>query len=92
MGGMLRSPAVLFVSLLATVCNLWSPLFAQRGAPDLTQAQEYTLGKVSSNDALGGNNDAVKVPAGATFTLLDIDGPGTIAHEWFTISSKTRTT
>ena len=27
-----------------------------------------------------------KVAPGATFTVLDVDGPGTISHIWFTIA------
>lgn len=60
---------------------------AQGHAPDLTVQQTYTVHKVSSNDPTGGNADAVKVAAGETKTLLDVDGPGTVSHLWFTISS-----
>ena len=73
--------------LAAALCLAASSLSAQHNAPDLTQPQQYTMHKVSSNDPLGTNNDAAKLAAGATLTLLDVDGPGTISHEWFTISS-----
>ena len=32
------------------------------------------------------NADARKVAPGATFTVLDADGPGSISHIWFTIA------
>jgi hypothetical protein len=76
--------AIVFCALL---CFTAPALVAQHNAPDLTQPQQYTMHKVSSNDPLGTNNDAVKLAGGAMLTLLDVDGPGTIAHTWFTISS-----
>ncbi|MCB8931898.1 MAG: DUF2961 domain-containing protein [Fimbriimonadaceae bacterium] len=44
--------------------------------------------RASSFDRSGGNADYVKVPAGATHTLAEIEGAGRITHLWFTISSK----
>ena len=54
--------------------------------PDLTRQQTYTVHRVSSTDPLGANDDSRKVPAGGTFTVMDVDGPGTISHIWFTIA------
>ena len=54
--------------------------------PDLTRQQTYTPHRVSSTDPLGANADSRKVAPGATFTVMDVDGPGTISHIWFTIA------
>lgn len=54
--------------------------------PDLTQQQTYTPHRASSTDPKGGNADARRVAPGETYTVLDVDGPGTIAHIWFTIA------
>ena len=44
--------------------------------------------RVSSFDRSGGNADYVKLPAGETVTLAEVQGAGRITHLWFTISSK----
>jgi hypothetical protein len=54
--------------------------------PDLTQQQTYTPHRASSTDPTGANHDFRTVAPGATLTVLDVDGPGTIAHIWFTIA------
>jgi hypothetical protein len=54
--------------------------------PDMTRQQTYTPHRASSADPLGANADSRKVAPGATFTVLDADGPGTISHIWFTIA------
>lgn len=54
--------------------------------PDLTQQQTYTPHRASSTDPSGANRDFRTVAPGATETVLDVDGPGTIAHIWFTIA------
>ena len=56
--------------------------------PDLTRPQDYTLERASSADPTGANADSLKVPAGATVTVLDVDGPGAIAHIWFTFGDR----
>jgi hypothetical protein len=43
--------------------------------------------RASSADRTGGNADWVEVKAGATTTLADIKGAGSIRHIWFTINS-----
>lgn len=43
--------------------------------------------QISSTDTSGGNNDFISVPAGATATLADIQGPGLIVQLWVTIDS-----
>ncbi|MGB7190047.1 MAG: glycoside hydrolase family 172 protein [Acidobacteriaceae bacterium] len=54
--------------------------------PDLTRQQTYTPHRASSTDPTGANRDSRTVAPGATQTVLDVDGPGTIAHIWFTIA------
>lgn len=54
--------------------------------PNLTQQQTYTPHRASSTDPTGANGDMRRVAPGETYTVLDVDGPGTIAHIWFTIA------
>jgi hypothetical protein len=56
--------------------------------PDLTVQQTYTPHRVSSTDPTGANADFRRVAPGATLTVLDTDGPGTISHIWFTIADR----
>jgi hypothetical protein len=63
--------------------------FAQNsGWPDPLQQQSYTPHRASSTDPTGANHDSWSVAPGATLTVLDTDGPGTIAHIWFTIADR----
>jgi Protein of unknown function (DUF2961) len=54
----------------------------------LASLRNYQARRSSSYDRSGGNADFFKVPAGATATLLDAEGPGMVTHMWCTISSK----
>jgi hypothetical protein len=54
---------------------------------DLTQPQDYVLKRVSSFDRSGGNADYRQIAPGQTLTVFDVEGPGTLAHIWFTLSS-----
>lgn len=54
--------------------------------PDPTRQQTYTLLRSSSADPTGRNTDYRRVGPGATYTVLDVDGPGTVSHIWFTIA------
>jgi hypothetical protein len=53
---------------------------------DLTRPQPYTVHRISSTDPTGRNADMRQVAPGETFTVMDVDGPGTITHIWFTIA------
>ena len=70
---------LLFAGCTAAFCQMpgWRP--------DLTQQQTYTPHRASSTDPTGGSHDSRTVAPGATFTVLDVDGPGTISHVWFTL-------
>ena len=82
---MMRFAAVVFLT-----AGFASASYAQGldWQPDLTQQQTYTPHRVSSMDPTGANDDSRQVAPGATFTVLDADGPGTISHIWFTIADK----
>ncbi|MGZ5920581.1 MAG: DUF2961 domain-containing protein, partial [Rhizomicrobium sp.] len=56
--------------------------------PDLTRPQDYVLHRASSADPTGANADSLKVAPGATVTVLDVDGPGEVAHIWFTFGDR----
>jgi hypothetical protein len=73
------------LSLLLAGCAV---AFCQTPAwqPDLTQQQTYTPHRASSTDPRGANGDARGVAPGQTLTVLDVNGPGTVAHIWFTIA------
>jgi hypothetical protein len=58
---------------------------------DLTRPQDYVLKRVSSFDRSGGNADYRQIAAAQTLTVLDVDGPGTLTHVWFTLSSREAT-
>jgi len=54
--------------------------------PDLTRQQSYVLHRISSADPTGANADRRVVEPGGATTVMDVDGPGTISHIWFTIA------
>ncbi|MES2253661.1 MAG: glycoside hydrolase family 172 protein [Pseudomonadota bacterium] len=56
--------------------------------PDLTRPQDYSFRHTSSADPSGANVDSLKVAPGETVTLFDQDGPGSIAHIWFTFGDR----
>ena len=56
--------------------------------PDLTHPQDCGLHCASSADPTGANADLLKVVASATATVLDVDGPGEVAHIWFTFGDR----
>ena len=51
--------------------------------PQLSPAHTY---RASSWDRTGGNRDWTDVPAGATVTLLEVDGPGVIRHLYWAVA------
>jgi Protein of unknown function (DUF2961) len=85
----LRPTFILLLILLATLPSS----FAQTAVAkiDLTQPQDYVLKRVSSFDRSGGNADYRQIARGQTLTVLDVDGPGTLTHIWFTLSSREAT-
>jgi hypothetical protein len=68
---------LLFCTLVHGQTSSWQP--------DPTIQQTYTVHRVSSSDPTGGNSDFRLLPAGTTATVLDVSGPGTISHIWFTL-------
>jgi hypothetical protein len=53
--------------------------------PDPTIQQTYVLHRASSSDPTGGNTDFRTIGRADTLTVLDVPGPGTISHIWFTL-------
>lgn len=58
------------------------------GWPNVTVQQTYTPHRASSADPTGGNADFRRIAPGATLTVLDVNGPGTVGHIWFTIADR----
>lgn len=72
-------------SLLVAVLSCSTFAFCQLSQlPDLSDATSH---RVASNDKSGGNNDWIPVAPGATVTLADLHGAGSIRHIWFTINA-----
>src|SRR6201992_1376584 len=72
---------------LTFVLAVTLPVAAQTsGWPDAIRQLTYTPHRASSTDPTAANHDARPVAPGATLTVLDVDGPGEIAHIWFTIA------
>ncbi len=77
-----------FVLLFFLIASSAVATYAQspNWQPDVTRQQTYILHRASSTDPTGGNADARRVAPGASFTVLDTDGPGIVSHIWFTIA------
>ena len=54
---------------------------------DLTQPQNFKARRESSWDRTGGNRDSIRIAAGETKVLANLEGPGAISHIWITIAS-----
>jgi len=76
-----------FLPVLTAGLFLAAHVSAQEMQPDLTRQQTYTPHRASSSDPTGRNDDSRRIEAGATLTILDADGPGTISHIWTTIAT-----
>src|ERR1051326_2662717 len=81
-----------YLSTLLTAAGLCNPAFAQfsPGNPlaGLEQLKDFQSMRASSSDPnwKNGNGDARPIPPGGTLTLAELEGPGAIAHIWFTIA------
>jgi hypothetical protein len=56
--------------------------------PDPTRPLPYVAERTSSADPQGANQDFRPLPAGATATLLDADGPGAVTHIWIALADR----
>src|SRR5437868_1488547 len=56
------------------------------GLAGISHARSGRRKRVSSYDKTGGNNDRIRVNAGETATLAEIDGAGSVRHIWMTIA------
>jgi Protein of unknown function (DUF2961) len=77
----------LFVLALFLIAPQFSSAQTATAKIDLTQPQDYVLKRVSSFDRSGGNADYRQIAPGQMLTVLDVDGPATLTHIWFTLSS-----
>ena len=57
-----------------------------KGLLDLALLKDFKAKRISSWDETGGNRDFVRIDAGETKVIAEIDGPGVISHIWFTVS------
>ncbi|UCG86037.1 MAG: DUF2961 domain-containing protein [Gemmatimonadota bacterium] len=81
----MRNLAAIVVGLTALACNSDRE---QHGPFDyLHSSPAGRFLQVSSYDTTGGNRDRLEIAAGATATLLDVEGPGIIQRIWITVSS-----
>ncbi|MGA8102263.1 MAG: DUF2961 domain-containing protein, partial [Candidatus Acidiferrales bacterium] len=68
-----------------------SPTQSSHGFPtrleDLPRLRTYRARRSSSADPSGGNADFIAIEPGATATIFETPGPGTVTHIWFTIAS-----
>lgn len=85
----MRNPSTAVCCVL--VCAV-STAFAQLspGNPlsGLERLKTFEAMRASSSDRdwKNGNGDARPIPAGGTLTLAELEGPGIVAHIWFTIA------
>lgn len=54
---------------------------------EMARLKSYRAERSSSFDRSGGNNDWVRLDAGASTPILDVKGPGSVTHIWITINS-----
>lgn len=78
----MKFTTVLSFLAMVAVCGAASP---QSWQPSMTVQQDYTPHLASSTDPKGANNDYRTIPPGGTLTVLDVNGPGEVAHIWFTM-------
>ena len=78
---------VLLLILVASVAVAQPALDNILSASRLPYLKRSRLVQISSHDTTGGNNDFIRVPAGATASLADIRGPGVVTMIWVTIAS-----
>lgn len=77
---------LLALLMAGATSRMWSQI--PSWMPDPTQQQTYSLHRSSSRESTGGNADYRTVTPGQTLTILDVDGPGTISHIWFTLADR----
>ena len=79
---MIRIAIALVILAIGTIAQAQVPGWF----PDMTHQQMYVQHRASSSDPRGANEDWRVIAPGATLTVLDTDGPGTISHIWFTVA------
>ncbi len=78
--------ALLTCAVVDTSALAFSPL------DGMSKLRDFRAMRASSSDPNWehGNNDARQIAPGETLTIAQLEGPGRIAHIWFTIASKER--
>ena len=83
-------PTSLFLALCAWLFAAQAQAQVSLGNPlsGLEQLKEFETRRASSSDPnwQDGNGDARPIAPGGTLTLAELQGPGVIAHIWFTIA------
>jgi hypothetical protein len=84
-----------YTLLIALAVTGLTPLASAQPSPGnplsgLERLKDFSTRRDSSSDPnwRTGNDDRRGIEAGATLTLAELQGPGVIAHIWFTISHK----
>lgn len=73
------------IGLLACLSIFAQGAYAQFSVRDLPLLGNYESKRTGSYDQSGRNGDYRSLPAGATLTIFDHEGPGEIRHIWTTI-------
>lgn len=81
--------------IAAILLSLGAACFAQTASAPLdglATLRDFRAMRASSSDVNweNGNGDARPIPPGRTLTIAELDGPGRIAHIWFTIADNER--
>ena len=80
------------VLAMLTICGITSAARSQSPLDGMSTLRDFRAMRASSSDPNweNGNGDARPIPPGETLTLAELQGPGRIAHIWFTIAANER--
>ncbi len=84
--------AVCFTALVVALIASEASVFAQSPLDGISALRDFRAMRASSTDPNweNGNGDARPIAPGTTLTLAELQGPGRIAHIWFTIADDER--
>lgn len=77
-------------SFFAMLLAAGTPILAQDGLTDLYKLKTYTQKHFSSTDPAGANDDGNwknSIKPGETRVIGELEGPGIITHQWYTIAT-----
>jgi len=80
----------LLVALTLACASLYAQTSPGNPLSGIERLKDFSTRRDSSSDPnwRNGNNDRKSIEPGATLTLAELEGPGTIVHIWFTIAHK----